>query len=412
LKQDPLIMPSRALTVAAVERIKPPAKGQADHFDKGFPGLALRISYGGAKSWVYFYRLHGGRVRRLTLGRWPGMELADARAAWQEARKTVGKGESPTVRKPIAADSFAAVADEWLKRDQADNRSYNEVVRVIKRDVKPKWDGRLFATIGRRDVIELIDGIADRGAATLARRVHAHLHRLFKWSVGRGIIPMNPMVDLPKPGEAAARDRVLSDAELATVWRAAEKLSWPFGPIFCLLILTAARRDEIGALSRLELAKDKIELAGNRTKNGEAHIIPLSGNAIEIVETLPRIGACDYVFSTTGETPVSGWSRAKMLLDEVCTELQEGRVIAPWRIHDLRRTVATGMQRLGISLQVVEAVLGHVSGSRAGIVGIYQRHDFNTEKRAALEKWAAHVLSVARFDPAEKVVPLRSAQRA
>src|SRR6266540_247613 len=164
-------MPARALTVASVERIKPPPEGQADYFDKGFPGLALRVSYGGAKSWVFFYRLHGGKLRRLTLGRFPGMELADARTAWQEARKAVGKGENPARRKPTIADSFAAVADEWLKRDQAKNRSYREVKRAIERDVKPEWEGRLFASITRRDVLDLIDGIADRGALTYARRV-------------------------------------------------------------------------------------------------------------------------------------------------------------------------------------------------------------------------------------------------
>jgi hypothetical protein len=116
-------MPTRSLTAAAVERIKPPAQGQTDFFDKGFPGLALRVSYGGSKTWVYFYRLHGGKVRRLTLGRFPSMELADARTAWQDTRKAVGKGENPARRKPASADSFAAVADEWLRRDQAHNRS-------------------------------------------------------------------------------------------------------------------------------------------------------------------------------------------------------------------------------------------------------------------------------------------------
>ncbi|HWS08534.1 MAG TPA: Arm DNA-binding domain-containing protein, partial [Xanthobacteraceae bacterium] len=210
-------MPTRALTVAAVERIKPPSQGQADWFDKGFPGLALRVSYGGAKTWVYFYRLHG-RLRRLTLGRAPAMSLAEVRDAWRDVRKAVAKGENPA-RKP-APDSFSAVADEWLKRDQVHKRSAAEVKRVIERDVKPAWDGRLIATLSRRDVIDLIDGVVDRGAVTMARRLHAHLHRLFRWSVGRGILAVNPMTDLPKPGKAVKRDRVLVDAELAAVWKA------------------------------------------------------------------------------------------------------------------------------------------------------------------------------------------------
>jgi integrase len=403
-------MPSRALTVAAVARIKPPPKGQADHFDRGFPGLALRVSYGGAKSWVYFYRLHGGKLRRLTLGRFPGMELADARTAWQDARKAVGKGQNPARRKPVAADSFAAVADEWLKRDQKDNRSHGEVKRVIERDVKPEWEDRLFASIARPDVRDLIDGIADRGAVTYACRVQAHLHRLFQWALGRDIVETNPVAGLPKPGDVVKRDRKLTDAELAVVWKAASQTEWPFGPLFRLLILSAARREEIGALRWSEIQGDKIELAGARTKNGEPHTISLSTTAIALVEKLPRIAKAEYVFTTTGETPVSGWSKAKALLDAEVAKINDGRALPDWRLHDLRRTVATGMQRLGISLQVVEAVLGHVSGSRAGVVRIYQQHDYAPEKKLALEAWAQHVAGIVGSKPT-KVIPLRSRAR-
>ena len=192
-------MPTRSLTVASVARIKPPKAGQADYFDKGYPGLALRVSYGGAKAWVYFYRLHG-KLRRLSLGRFPGMGLDEAHEAWRVARLAVSKGESPAHIRPTTADSFAAVAEDWLKRDQARNRSAAEVRRVIERDVNPLWGERLIAAITRRDALELIDAVADRGAMTMARRLHAHLHRLFRWAVGRGIIETNPMADLPKPG--------------------------------------------------------------------------------------------------------------------------------------------------------------------------------------------------------------------
>ena len=389
-------MPSRSLTVAAVERIKPPGKGQTDYFDKGYPGLALRISYGGSKSWVYFYRLHGGKLRRLTLGRFPSMELADARTAWQEARKAVGKGENPAPRKPTVADSFAAVADEWLKRDQAHNRTHGEVKRVLDRDIKPAWDGRMIGSITKRDVLDLMDSIADRGAVTLARRMHAHLHRLFRWAVGRGIIDSNPAADLPKPGTPVKRDRVLTDVELVNVWKAAIETEWPFGPLFRLLILTGARREEIGALRWSEIKKDRIELDGSRTKNGQPHTIPLSILAAALIKKLPRLGESEYVFTTTGETPVSGWSKAKASLDEAVTNINRGKTLPGWRLHDLRRTVATGMQRLGISLQVIEAVLGHLSGSRAGVVGVYQRHNFDQEKREALESWARHIASIVQ----------------
>ena len=198
------------------------------------------------------------------------------------------------------------------------------------------------------------------------------------------------MTDLPKPGKAVKRDRVLVDAELAAVWKAADIVGWPFGPAVQLLILTAARRDEIGALSRSEVDGVTIELSGARTKNGEPHTIPLSTTAARLIESLPRIGGGDLVFTTNGETPVSGWSKAKSSLDDAAAKLY-GRALPAWRLHDLRRTTATGMQRIGISLQVVEAILGHVGGSRAGVAGVYQRHTFDVEKRTALEAWAHEV---------------------
>ena len=379
-------MPTRSLTVASVARIKPPKAGQADYFDKGYPGLALRVSYGGAKAWVYFYRLHS-KLRRMSLGRHPGMSLIEARDAWRSARLAVSKGESPAHIRPTTADSFAAVAEEWLKRDQARNRSAAEVRRVIERDVNPVWGERLVAAITRRDALELIDSVADRGALTMARRLHSHLHRLFRWSVGRGILETNPMADLPKPGAAVKRDRLLTDTELATVWKAAEKTAWPFGPAVRLLILTAARRDEIGSLRWSEIHGDEIRIPAERSKSGEPRIIPLSPAAAELVGALPRVG--EYVFSSNG-SGLGGWSKAKRSIDATATETNSGP-LASWRLHDLRRTVATGLQRLGVGLQAIEAVLGHVSGSRAGIVGVYQRHQFGAEKRAALVAWATEI---------------------
>jgi integrase len=401
-------MPSRTLTAAAVARIKPPRGGQADHFDKSYPGLVLRCSYGGAKTWAYVFRLHGMQ-RRITLGRWPGMSLADARTAWREAHGIVSQGESPKHRRPAAADTFAAVVAEWLKRDQAENRSAADVGRSIERTVLPRWHDRMIATIKRRDVIEAIDAVADRGTPIAARRLHAHLHRLFKWSVGRGIIESNPMADLPKPGAETRRDRALTDAELVVVWKAADELGWPFGQAIKLLILTGARRTEIGALRWSEIQGDAIRLEGARTKNSYPHHIPLSAAAGRVIETLPHIADSKYMLTVTGDTPISGWSKAKALLDRVATEIH-GRALPDWRLHDLRRTVATGLQKLGFSLQVIEAVLGHIGGSRAGVVGVYQRHSFDPEKRQALDAWARHVEALVEGKPAA-VVPLRGRRR-
>jgi integrase len=377
----------RALTDAAVKRLKPPSSGQVDIFDQGYPGLALRVSYGGGKSWVYFYRV-GGKLRRMTLGCYPAMLLAKAREDWRAAREDVQKGRDPsTVRnRNVGATDFGSVFEDWLRRDQSKNKSKDAVQRLIAKDALPAWGHRQIADIGRRDVLDLIDGIADRGAPITARRVHAHVHRLFRWAVGRGIIESNPAGDLPKPGSETRRDRVLSDEELAAVWRGCDQLGWPFGTALRLLVLTGARRDEIGALQWSEI-DGAIKLTGDRTKSGEPHVIPLSAAANNLLTDAPRIAGSQLVFTTNGRTAVSGWSRAKERLDDIVK-------IDPWRIHDLRRTVATGLQRLGVGLQVVESILGHVSGSRAGVVGIYQRHTYDVEKRAALEAWGAHVMAL------------------
>src|SRR5262249_4061953 len=231
-------MNTRTLTAAAVERIRAPSSGQIDHFDQGYPGLALRVSYGGSKTWVYFYRLFG-KQKRLTLGRWPSMSLSAAREASRNARNTIDKGESPKHQRPAQASSFVAVADEWLKRDQAHNRSYAVVKRNIERCVLPAWEGRQISTIGRRDITDLIDAVAERVAVTIVHGLHAFLHRLCRWAVGRGILETKPIADLPKPGSEIPRDCVLSDSELAQVFKNATKLRpTPYGPMYQLLILT------------------------------------------------------------------------------------------------------------------------------------------------------------------------------
>jgi integrase len=399
------------ITNAVLDRLKPPAVGQVDYFDSAYPGLALRITAKGVKSWTYFGRVHG-KIKRATLGRYPDLSLAKARRKAGETADAMRQGIDPAAAKraqrAAVRDNFEGVLTEWLKRDQAENRSHAEVKRLIERETLPAWRGRLMSTITRRDVLDCIDAVVDRGSPIMARRLHAHLHRLFRWSMGRGIITANPMEGMEKPGSETQRDRVLSDAELASVWRAAEKVGWPFGPVVRLLILTGARRQEIGGLRWEEIFGDKIELSGSRTKVGEAHTIPLSTVALDLIATLPRIGNSAYLFTTTGKTPVSGWTRSKELLDKAIIEFNDGRALSDWRLHDLRRTVATGLQRLGVGLQVTEAVLGHVGGSRAGIVGVYQRHEYAEEKKDALEAWGRFVQDMLTKVPA-KVMAMRRA---
>ena len=229
--------------------------------------------------------------------------------------------------------------------------------------------------------MDAIDTIADRGHIAYARRLHARLHRLFRWAERRDIIPAksNPCSNIDKPGAEVERDRVLTDAELVKVWKAAGRVRG-YGDAVKMLISTGARREEIGRLRWDEIDGDNIELKGARTKNGEPHIIPLSAPALGLAQLLERKG--DWVFSLTGKRPLAAWSAAK-------NELDTRSDVKDWRIHDLRRTFATNMQKLGVALQVTEACLGHTAGSRGGIVGVYQRHDYLDERRAALEAWGA-----------------------
>lgn len=413
-------MPKKALTDAAVKRLKPPANGQVDYFDAGYPGLALRVSYGGGKSFVFFYRI-GGKLRRMTLGAYRAplegekeppprlgepVSLSGARQLWRQAREDASAGRDPSTArsKKTGGTDFKTVSEEWLRRDQAKNRSYREAKRVVERELVPAWDLRHVSTIGRRDILDLVDGIVDRGSIIMARRVQAYIARFFKWCVWRGITEANPAADLQKPGAEVRRDRVLTEQELSFVWRVAGETEWPFGPIMQLLILTGARREEIGGLRWREIDGGEISLSGERTKNGEPHTIPLSKPALAIIGTVPRIAGSDYLF---GEKRSPGrWDHAKKKLDAAVAELA-GEPLPHWRVHDLRRTTATGLQRLGVTLQVIEAVLGHTSGSRSGIVSTYQRHSFHAEKAAALEAWGALVMSLLKGHSPGVVLPMR-----
>jgi integrase len=375
------------LTDAAIQRIKPPKEGTLEIFDLGYSGLALRVGYGGVKSFCAYYRANGGKLKRERFGRYPDISLAKARETWRLRREAIAKGETPA-SKPTAM-LFESVVEEWQRRDQSKNKqsSIYQVARSVDADLLPAWRGKRVDEIGKRDIHDLLDSIADRGAPIMARRVQAYVRRFFRWCIERDILKVDPTAGMPRVGNGKSRERVLCDVELAKVLAATNSIG-VFGPVVRLLALTGMRREEAAGLRWSEIDGDKITLEGARTKTGAPHIVPLSAPAMALLSSVPRIAGSDFVFTATGERPVTGWSLIKVKLDDVSG-------VTDWRIHDLRRTVATGMQKLGVTLQTVEAVLGHTSGSRGGIVGVYQRHDFCTEKRAALEAWGAHVKNLS-----------------
>jgi len=247
-----------------------------------------------------------------------------------------------------------------------------------------------------------------------------------RWAIARGIIERSPCDGITAPSPETKRDRVLADDEIRLAWSAFESVGWPFGPIGQFLLLTGARRDEVAGMkwNELDLGARVWSLPKSRTKNKRDHEIPLSDTAVQILESLPRIADAKggFVFSTTGRTAVSGFSRAKVAIDRTILELvkeeaeslgenrDKADALTRWTFHDLRRTVATGLQKLGVRLEVTEAVLNHVSGSRAGIVGVYQRHEYAAEKRAALDAWARRLDPIVSGAPAENVVDFAKAR--
>jgi len=398
---------ARALTAKAVEALKADPEKRIEVPDPALSGLYLVVQPSGSKSWALRYRF-GGKPAKLTLGRWPVMGVADARAAATEALDTLDHGRNPAgekkAREEAAAqtnrDTVAAVIELFLRRHASHNRRGDDVAAMFKREIMKKWGEREIQSIGKRDVIEVLDAIVDRGSPVTANRLRAHLNTLFNWAKGRDIVQANPLDGIKPPAPEKPRDRVLTDDEIRLFWNACDGLAYPFGPLYRILLLTGQRLREVAEMTWREVDGNTWTLPADRSKNGDEHVIPLSPEVLAILEGLPRIGR--YAFTTTGETPVSGFTRAKERLDKLMDEavnkdLPEGAEpvkIPPFTIHDLRRTAATGMAGLRFPPHVVEAVLNHRSGTRRGVAGVYNRFDYADEKRAALDAWARRVAAL------------------
>jgi integrase len=254
-------------------------------------------------------------------------------------------------------------------------------------------------------------------------RTAAYGRAAYAWAVKRGAVAVNPFAALPIGNSVAKRERVLSDQELAEIWRASGEVAAPYGSIVRLLILTGQRRGEVAGMAWNEISENLTAwtMPCERTKNGAAHAVPLSEAAANLIKaSLPKDAkeakralsdlraANALILPGVKGTAFAGWSKAKRALDKAIGKARaEPVAIEPWSIHDLRRTVATGLQRLGVRLEVTESVLNHISGSRGGIAGVYQRHDWAAEKRAALDAWAAHVGAILEGRSAANVVQLR-----
>jgi integrase len=401
------------LTQPSVNSLALPAgKTDAIYFDDDVPGLGLRLRGGGRRSWIFQYGI-GAKQRRMTLGTAPALTLAAARNTAADLHARVHLGEDPAAAKREgqrrAADTFEATLRLYLpeKKRTLAPVSYAATERHLLRCAKP-LHGLGIALVSRRDIGALLAALAASSGAAGVNRARASLSAFFAWCMARGLIEQNPVVGTHVAPEQP-RTRVLSLAELATIWRACGDVcgtsaaGTTYSAIVKLLILTGQRREEIGGLRFDEICGgyDVIALPESRTKNKQPHLIPLSAPALEILAGRPRAG--DFVFG--GAKPFVSWSYGRSLL-EVALSATDAQ-LKPWTLHDLRRSVATGMAELGVAPHIVEAVLNHVSGHKAGVAGIYNRATYEKEKRAALVIWAEHVLAAVEGREAT-VVPMRA----
>jgi integrase len=429
---------AKKLTDLAVKRLKADPNKRLEVPDADVRGLYLVVQTSGVKSWCYRYRF-GGRPCKLTLGGFVdekgednaepelgrALTLADARLLARNAANDLARGVDPAERKralkaaAVSApkhdgDSFAALVEKFEARHLKGLREGVEYKRLLDTLVMPQWGSKRIQDIRKKDVIDLLDGLKDRGMTGGANKVFAVVRKFFNWCVGRDIIHASPCAGVEPPADIKSRDRVLSDEELRWFWQACGMLGFPFGPVGKLLLLTGQRLREVSEMTTGEI-NGLWTIPAERAKNGKAHDVPLSAAALRVLEDLPRIHSkAGFLFTTTGESAVSGFSRFKRNLDAAMLEIareetgNEALEIPQWWLHDLRRSTASGMARLGINLPVIEKVLNHVSGSFAGIVGVYQRHNFAGEKRTALETWGRFVMSLVEEQTAGNVLVLRA----
>lgn len=397
-------MPKRKLTAAAVEKLGPPESGRIEYFDTLLRGFALRITARGSKSWVLFYRVHG-RQRRMTIGSYPMFDLSEAREEARKALQLVEKGQDPAAireeQRRKRPDTVIAVAENFIQRHaKPNNRTWREVERMFEIHVLPTWGKRDIGSITRRDVIDLLDQVADRTSSVRANRVLANVRKLFAWAAERDIIESSPVAGVKPPGRENERDRVLTDNEIKAFWKAAEVLGWPFGPFAQMLLVTAQRRDEVAHMRWDDIDEHGVwTIPKEKTKANRSHEVPLPSLALEILERTPRIGSYVFMSGRAGARPISGFGKAKAKLERLSG-------IHNWRYHDLRRTAGTNMARHGVPISTISRVLNHAEG---GVTRIYARYSYLNEKRKALNTWARTLAGIIR--PTESnVIPLESRQ--
>lgn len=441
----------KTLTAAAIKRFPPAPSGKRlEHFDAAMPGFALRVTDKGEKSFVLFSRING-KLARFTIGRaqleedGAGISLADARKTARDWLILCAKGEDPRGIKqaeeeaakaiPQAPDIFtvrkAVAAYEKAHISRLKPRSKLEARRPLEKILLKRWPEWDLCKVSKAHIREVLAEMVEAGNPVAANRALANMKAFFNWCVSEDRLTVNPCVGIRQPGgDETSRDRVLSDQEIRTLWPILEETGYPFGALAQFLLVTAQRRDEGAGLRWSEISDLDGEnpvwtIPAAKNKGGRLHEVPLSPLAVRLLKSLPRIAIefpekgspviSDYAFTTTGKTPISGFSGGKERTDEITArefariERETGKAPAPfarWTLHDMRRTAASGMARDDIPPHVVSRVLNHSPGKAEGITAVYNRHGYLREKRHALEGWAGKLESLVS-PMGENVVRLR-----
>ena len=379
----------KALSDKTIASLKPTSQ-RYEIRDAHLPGFGVRVSPTGQKSLFVAYR-YGTEQRRMALGKYPRVTLAQAREKALDALRHVDEGIDPARVHRIKSHLIYAVVDEFIEKyAKVKTKGWKATRSLLLREVAP-FGQRDIRKLQRSDIIGILDDMIARGANAQANRFLAHIRKMLNWCVERGIIDASPANGIKAQCKEVARERVLSDEELARLIPACQAAGYPFGDLFLTMLLTAQRRGEVSGMrwSELDLTNRTWNLPSHRVKNSRPHTVPLSASVLRILGRVPRFLNSDFVFTTTGHSGVSGWGKPFV-------RLCDSAAVHEWRLHDLRRTAASGMARHGVPPHVVEKVLNHISGTISGVAAVYNRYGYDAEKRDALEQWGTLIESIQK----------------
>jgi integrase len=389
-------MPRIRLTKSAIDDLPTPSSDVV-YWDAGLPGFGVKVTPKGRKVFVVLYRTGGAgsKLRKYTIGPYGRVTLHQARVAAQKVFAAKLEGRDPAAEKHeakrrVVADRVEDLMETFIAQHLSQNRSGGEISRLLRREVAKAWTGKSIHEVSKRHVVEVISAIEQRGAPAAANKTLKSIKTFLRWCVGRAILEQSPAEGVPLPAKEVARDRVLDDQELVQLILAARKIGGPYGGIVELLALTGQRREEVTRLNwqELDLKQRLWTIPKSRTKNGKAHVVHLSDQALAVLKRVDQRGP--LVFSLLGTKPFQEFSRAKSLLDQISG-------VSGWRLHDLRRTCVSGMARLRVAPHVADKILNHQAGTISGVAAVYQRHEFLAEREKALDIWRAHVGKLLKY---------------